>query len=248
MGYRLGKRVERSERSIVRDELDRILGSSDFDASRRSREFLRYIVEETLAGRGNELTQSSIATRVFERKDDFDALLDPIVRIQAGRLRRSLERYYLLAGKKDAVSIDVPRGAYVPVFRLDRESAYADVRPLSSASAPRPAAPPAELVEWPSVSVERVATDEGSEGEAAATRVKEELTLELCRYRDVRVILRHDEDRLDPSRSAHARFELRGRVRREGDGWRLIARLVDRTTGEQVWGDEYRASAAADDL
>ena len=54
---------------------------------------------------------------MFGRKDDFDALLDPIVRIQAGRLRRSLERYYLLAGKEDPIRIDLPKGTYVPTFR-----------------------------------------------------------------------------------------------------------------------------------
>jgi tetratricopeptide (TPR) repeat protein len=96
--------------------------------------------------------------------------------------------------------------------------------------------------------VERIATDDASEGQAIATRVKEELTLELCRYRDVRVILRPDEDKLDPSRPGQARFELRGRLRCEANGWRLIARLVDRTSGEQVWGDEYRTSSAPDDL
>src|SRR5262249_6818436 len=93
----------------VRRQLEQILSSPDFDASRRSKEFLRFIVDEALAGRGEQLTQNAIATRVFGRKDDFDAVVDPIVRIQAGRLRRSLERYYLLAGKGDTVRIELPR-------------------------------------------------------------------------------------------------------------------------------------------
>ena len=90
----------------MRRQVEQILSSPDFDASRRSQEFLRFIVEEALAGRGEELTQSAIATGVFGRRDDFDAVVDPIVRIQAGRLRRSLERYYLLSGKHDPVRID----------------------------------------------------------------------------------------------------------------------------------------------
>src|SRR5262245_61845996 len=73
--------------SSVLEELDRLLASADFDASPRSRDFVRYIVEETLAGRGEDLSQTSIATRVFGRREDFDATVDPIVRIQAGRLR-----------------------------------------------------------------------------------------------------------------------------------------------------------------
>ena len=101
----------------VRRQLEQVLGSPDFDAPRRSREFLRFIVEETVAGRGEAISQTTIATMVFGRRDNFDAIVDPIVRIQAGRLRRSLERYYLLAGSKDPVRIELPKGTYVPVFR-----------------------------------------------------------------------------------------------------------------------------------
>ena len=70
--------------------LERIFANGDFDASPRSRAFLGFIVEETLAGRQQGLTQDAIATRVFHRRKDFDPTIDPIVRIQAGRLRRSL--------------------------------------------------------------------------------------------------------------------------------------------------------------
>ncbi|MVD21683.1 hypothetical protein D6U55_19590, partial [Vibrio cholerae] len=71
---------------VVREELERVFASADFDGSRRSRELLRFLVEESLAGRGDAVTQPMIATRVFGRRDDFDAVVDPIVRIQAGRL------------------------------------------------------------------------------------------------------------------------------------------------------------------
>ena len=70
--------------------LERILASDDFDGSPRSRDFVRYIVEETLAGGQDGLSQAAIAVRVFGRRADFDPTVDPIVRIQAGRLRRYL--------------------------------------------------------------------------------------------------------------------------------------------------------------
>src|SRR5262245_39917969 len=79
-----GKGVRGPGGKAVRRQLDLILGSGDFDASRRSREFLRFIVEETLAGRGEQLTQGVIATAVFGRREGFDPIVDPIVRIQAG--------------------------------------------------------------------------------------------------------------------------------------------------------------------
>src|SRR4030095_4580741 len=92
----------------VRSHLERILRSGHFDASTRSREFLQYVVQEVLAGRAAYLKQAAIAVEVFGRKPDFDAVIDPIVRVQAGRLRRSLERYYLLSGELDSISIELP--------------------------------------------------------------------------------------------------------------------------------------------
>src|SRR4030042_7024078 len=70
--------------------LERILANGDFDASPRSRAFIRFIVEETLAGRQEGLTQDAIATQAFHRREDFDPTVDPIVRLQAGRVRRAL--------------------------------------------------------------------------------------------------------------------------------------------------------------
>ena len=93
-----------------------MLVSADFDASERNRSFLRHVVEETLAGRAERIKAYNIATSVFGRDDRFDPQLDSIVRIEAGRLRRSLERYYLTSGRDDPVRIGVPKGSYVPTF------------------------------------------------------------------------------------------------------------------------------------
>ena len=121
----------------VRRQVERILASGDFDASPRSRDLLRFVVEEALAGRGEEITQSSIATRVFRRREDFDPTVDPIVRIQAGRLRRSLERYYLLSGKDDTLRIELPRGTYVPTFGvLEKAEAETARKPPGQRAAP----------------------------------------------------------------------------------------------------------------
>ena len=72
----------------IRAQLDRILTHREFHATDKMRDFLRFVVEEKLAGRASRLKGYTIATRVFARGDDFDAAQDPIVRIQAGRLRR----------------------------------------------------------------------------------------------------------------------------------------------------------------
>jgi hypothetical protein len=100
----------------VRRGLERILASPGFDASARNRRFLEYIVEETLAGRADRLKGLSIAIDVFGRDATIDPQHDPVVRIEAAKLRRSLERYYLIAGQDDPIRIDIPKGAYVPTF------------------------------------------------------------------------------------------------------------------------------------
>ena len=104
-----GARPTASFADIVREHLERLLHSSQFDASARSRDFLRFVVDEALAGRGENLNQAVIAVAVFGRKSRLRSVLDPIVRVQAGRLRRSLERYYLLTGDTGPSASSFPR-------------------------------------------------------------------------------------------------------------------------------------------
>ena len=89
-----------SHREVDR-QLKRILASVDFQASERLRAFLGFVVHETLAGRGGQIKGYTIATQVFGRPQSFDPTADPVVRIQAGRLRRRLDAYYHTAGVDD---------------------------------------------------------------------------------------------------------------------------------------------------
>ncbi|MGO6737862.1 adenylate cyclase [Rhizobium ruizarguesonis] len=99
----------------IREQLERVVSSPEFPGVGRAATFLRYVVSETLEGRGNRIKAYSIAIEVFGRDPGFTQD-DPVVRIEAGRLRRSLERYYLVAGQEDPVRIDIPKGGYVPTF------------------------------------------------------------------------------------------------------------------------------------
>ncbi|WP_299129893.1 hypothetical protein [uncultured Amaricoccus sp.] len=117
----------------VRAELARILASPRFDASDRNRHFLAHVVEEALTGRTDRIKAYTIATEVFGRDPKFDPQLDSIVRIEAGRLRRCLERYYLTDGRTSRLRIDVPRGGYAPVFATVEPVAL----PHSLTSSPR---------------------------------------------------------------------------------------------------------------
>jgi adenylate cyclase len=77
-------------------------------------------VETALAGRSHEIKGYTVATQVFGRGEDFNQATDPIVSIQANKLRRALERYYLVAGQNDPIRIEIPKGTYVPLFRETR--------------------------------------------------------------------------------------------------------------------------------
>jgi adenylate cyclase len=108
---------EKIPADLIQAQLERIIASSAFDASRRNRAFLRFVVEETLAGRGDRIKAYTIGTSVLQRDAGFDPQADPIVRIEASRLRRSLEHYYLVAGKDDPIRIDIPKWGYVASFQ-----------------------------------------------------------------------------------------------------------------------------------
>lgn len=119
---------EPSSEAIL-DQVERILSDKQADFGERSREMLRYVVNETLAGRSSQIKAYTIAIDVFRRKN-FDAQNDPVVRIEASRLRRELERYYLMAGQGDPIIITVPKGGYVPFVK------YADVPGMQEIGTP----------------------------------------------------------------------------------------------------------------
>ena len=110
----------RPGREAVGEQLEKILRSDGFKASEKLSGFLRYIVEETLAGRSGQLKAYTIAVEVFGREPDFDPQINPAIRVEAGRLRAKLEHYYIRA-QDDPVRINVPKGTYVPTFSFAPE-------------------------------------------------------------------------------------------------------------------------------
>jgi TolB-like protein len=123
----------------VRAQLECILSSRQFQASGKRRAFLRFIVEETLAGRADRLKGYSVAVSVFGRDETFDQQADPVVRLEARRLRRDLDSYYVDAGSHDAVRISIPKGTYVPHFEwhgVTQPLAVSDEEPNRGLSGP----------------------------------------------------------------------------------------------------------------
>lgn len=136
-------RPSEPDQAEIRRQLASIQASADFDVPQRARKFLSYVVDETLAGRADRIKAYSIALEVFGRDASFDAQADPVVRIEAGRVRRALEHYYLTGGRTDPILITIPKGGYVPLFTPN--PAYAEPSPPSPPDAVVPPAIAASL-------------------------------------------------------------------------------------------------------
>ena len=102
---------------VVRAELQKVLSSPGFTRNDRLSGFLRFVVEQELAGRGDELKESIIGVEYFGRRPDYDVRQDSVVRNEAGKLRARLAEYYVAEGAADGLIIALPKGGYKPVFR-----------------------------------------------------------------------------------------------------------------------------------
>jgi adenylate cyclase len=225
----------------IRNQLDRILASPEFHATDKMRDFLRFVVDEKLAGRSHRLKGFTIAVEVFGRGEDFDANRDPIVRIQAGRLRRAIERYYLVGGVHDPILIDIPKGRYVPRFAA--RTAISDHRADPSARFAKHDTP---RVDGPTLAVLPFENLTGDPEQLVLTEgLTEELATELTRFQDIAVIScrlgrQPAAGAVDPpglAREVGARFVLKGAVRRDNETVKVSAQLIDTIDGRQIWAD-----------
>ena len=105
-----------------------------FRNSKRYPALLKYIVEQTLDGRGDGIKERILGIEVFGRAPDYDTNSDHVVRTAAGEVRKRLAQYYMEAGHEDEIRIEVPAGAYVAQFRLASEILSA--RQLSVVASP----------------------------------------------------------------------------------------------------------------
>src|SRR5580700_2697895 len=102
-------------------QLEKILAHGLFARSERMGRFLRLAVERSLDGRADELKEYLIGVEVFDRKPSYDPRVDPIVRVEARRLRSKLKAYYDGEGRSDPIVIELLRGSYAPHIREKSE-------------------------------------------------------------------------------------------------------------------------------
>jgi len=108
--------MDEARRQIVLEQLSAVLASETFRGSERSCALLAYLVDRALSGEAERLKEYTVGVEALGRGGSFDPRVDPIVRAEASRLRRRLEKYYGSEGRGAAVAIVLPRGSYVPRF------------------------------------------------------------------------------------------------------------------------------------
>lgn len=129
------------DKAAIEEQLQRLLTSSYFSHSRRIPSFLKFVVEQTLAGQHDLLKERTLGIEVFGRDADYDTAADSIVRVTAAELRKRIAQYYLEPGHEHELRISMPAGSYVPHFRWP--DAWRESEELAAAATP-PAVPPVE--------------------------------------------------------------------------------------------------------
>ncbi|MCX5580504.1 hypothetical protein [Kaistia terrae] len=254
----------------IRSQLDRILRSPDFDVTERSRKFLTYVVEEAIAGRADRIKAYAIATDVFGRDASFDAHSDPVVRIEAGHLRRALNLYYVTGGMSDPLIISIPKGSYVPKF---------DARPTARMASPSVAPslwPRAAgvviasvlalaLFTWLAVDWTRSAavqapalprltvmpfddlTDVGN-SKAIARGLTREIIGQLAKFKDIVTIEGDPQGAPAGSTPEGSRYILAGDINLADNQFHVRARVLTRGENSVIWANSYEGDLQASKL
>lgn len=242
------------EPGIVEQELEKILASSQFAETTRLNRFLKYLVEQSLAGQSEALKGYTIGLDVFDKPSDFDPSIDAIVRVQAAKLRDRLDLYYASEGKDDPVRILVPKGSYAPVFEVALDPGLSPGSIVSDANA---AGADQDALQKYSIAVLPFDNLSGDpEQEFLADGMTEELLNALARFRELRVISRHStfryKDRPSDPRlvgsELNVRYVLEGSIRRWKDQVRITAQLIETEQGAHLTSEVYDRKISAENL
>jgi TolB-like protein/Tfp pilus assembly protein PilF len=221
----------------VRAQLARILASTAFATAKSAGRFLGYIVEETLVGRGDQIKEYVIGVAVFGRGDRFDPRIDAVVRVEATRLRNRLFEYYRHEGRTDRVTIEIPRGGYVPVFR--------SLEPAIVWSGRRDADLSFQGQSIAVMPLENLSGDVSQD--YFAENLTEALIAELARIGKLRVIspsaVMQYSGAGQPLSEIVSQLQVdalvEGSAMRVGDRVRIVVRIVHPKTQLQLWSQSY---------
>ena len=250
-----------AERSIppeasIREQLERVLASRQFSAAEGARKFLRFVVEEALAGRADRLKEYTLAVEVLGRPESFDTKTNPAVRVEAGRLRQRLEHYYLTQGREDPVLIELPRGGYVPAFGNNNDVLHLHEH-LAEARAARSGGPvpepiTASLPGGPAIAVLPFESVGGPADARFADGITIEILTALSQFHEFQVlgrntVFRHrgETDAVRLRNELGARYVLTGTVQRSDSLVRVHAELLSGADGKVLWAERYERDLSA---
>jgi adenylate cyclase len=224
-------------------QLEKILSNPDFLKKSQLGKFLNFIVTETLAGRETQVKQYTVAVKAFGRDSDFDPQADPIVRIEARRLRRALARYYREPGKEDPIRIGIPVGGYVPVFskHIITEIKDPTVRPEIQSEL-QGGKDPLRLAVYPFTNLSPDEIDY-----CIVDGVCEEISSNLTRFQEFSVITYFSMKQIQKEGltlgEVYQRFGITylvtGSIRISGQHVRVVTSLVHLPAGEELWSQTY---------
>ncbi|GLP96078.1 transmembrane adenylate cyclase [Paraferrimonas sedimenticola] len=238
------------DKRIIEQQAQKVLGSDAFEQSPKLHELLKYLLAQTLDGNGDRLKQLTIAIDVFDRGADFDHQTDPIVRIQAGRLRRALENYYLKDGRLDDVLIEIPKGRYQAEFSL-RDVRESSVNP-DNPEAELPSLLQPRLVVLPFQQI-------GSHPDQAlfSFGFSEQLATELARFDHLQVVSLIGSGQAGEMTHADCQtliekqditFLVTGSVQYHKQRMRLNVRLLMAQSQQQVWAEVFDCNMDTNEL
>ena len=216
---------------LVDRQLSRIVASAGFAGSPRMVRFLEFVVREVLRGNGSELKEIVIGSAVFDRDSNYDPRLDPIVRVEARRLRSKLEAWYESDGKDDEIVIELPRGSYAPTIR---QRAARAVQPSTQSVTS------IAILPFRNLHAE-------NDGAYFTDGLAEELINALTRVPGLRVVAwntasqfrEQDADINAIGLQLNVGYVLRGSLRRTGQRLRIAAQLVETATGHYLWSETW---------
>ncbi|HYP13246.1 MAG TPA: hypothetical protein VEQ63_04925, partial [Bryobacteraceae bacterium] len=231
--------------AAIRKQLSRILESHALAASDRMARFLRFVVEHSLAGRSGELKEYLIGVEVFDRKQSYDPRVDPIVRVEARRLRAKLAEYYQKDGTADDILVELPKGSYVPRFTRRGDAATSVPSSLSGSGKTPEAnaqAQPRTIAVLPFGNVSR-----DPENDYFSDGLTEELIHALTKVPTLRVVAWNsavrvrggERDIYGIGQQLGVETVLMGSVRCDGMRIRILAQLVETKTGFYRWSENY---------
>ena len=215
-------------------QIDRILASRWFARSERLCRFIRYSANYVLSGGADRLKEYLVGVEVFDRGPAYDPRIDPIVRVEARRLRAKLKAYYASAGRDDQLRIEFPKGSYSPVFRV-RSSRQIQLKPAADAAI--------------AVSPFDNFTNSAS-NEFFREGLTEELIHHLAQVPGLQVVVDHRAS-LGVEYGKRPRFprgvtkwNLRGSIRGAPENLRILVQLIEASSGAYIWSETYEPAIA----